>query len=967
MALHDAGTENVNPPSQPRNETNASSVSDSLTAIAATTVPSTLSNSATSEEPKEEGDNLEKQNGEVPCNVPSKSARTRSRSRPGSDDTSDSDEPLEDRILRAPRQRQNMARYTRLMEDRVRALETRVKSFEVDKKPSQSSSVQSTVVKKDPLEQLKLLNSINRVSDTDYKKKGQRHLIDVLVRDNMDVVLDKDHQLDTSGTQKSAGRLLDTAITTPERIRINCGRLLVELDNVTGEETENVFLAPFTFFTTYEQKLRDHVAVLKQKSHGKDVAIDSGNSAIEAVAEIDVNKEMPAKSQQAAQNSGGAVENAETKDPPSAGVESPTSEKAAEAANGAKTTHGSDKIEKEEEEEEVDEDDLLGEDILAVVEDCQVSRQKAAISLKKEGLSWYRACMELRKSMTEEELKRADVAKAELLLQSWTTLIAVMDNDLRPKMELCSKISNKTLKEIAYEDLGYLFKPGDMVLASQDQRLQALAVLATTGGRKLLIESQVKRPNDDEEPESFFHTSGGHSPFVVDCFYYDFDGTNFGAILRSITIPKYEGRTPVNRLAVYPELLSGVANRDLKSILAERGRKYVQLCSLSTIAHRTYTGRTLDDPPEEVDSQVIIDFHMAAIVSSDQRPDKAQWMPTLGMTQPTEPDEREITEAHANCYRQDCGICNNPRTNYVFNHQKFARQQSKQYVTSEEIVNRPFGEVELREHHFMLLPYRVFGFVLRSRKWGKNLLVPYEQPITNNEAGTARLDIDKLCDVTPPEQDNFKKLVLPEGHQDIVQALVETHFKQSSSDGEKPEAQHNVDLVRGKGKGLIVLLHGAPGVGKTSTAECVAEFVHRPLFAMTCGDIGESAGEVEYNLDRCFQLAHKWGCVLLLDEADVFLAKRDRLDLKRNALVSGVIECTNTSGTTANKNSLFESPGVLCWYSLSHHQQSRYFRRRLQISHPPKLVLPRAQTDANPQGMEDEFSSYTREHQTCRI
>ena len=102
-----------------------------------------------------------------------------------------------------------------------------------------------------------------------------------------------------------------------------------------------------------------------------------------------------------------------------------------------------------------------------------------------------------------------------------------------------------------------------------------------------------------------------------------------------------------------------------------------------------------------------------------------------------------------------------------------------------------------------------------------------------------------------------------------------------------------MDLVRGKGKGLIILLHGAPGVGKTSTAECVAEFTRRPLFAMTCGDIGESAGEVEYNLDRCFQLAHKWGCVLLLDEADVFLAKRDRTDLKRNALVSGGSECSN--------------------------------------------------------------------------
>lgn len=33
-------------------------------------------------------------------------------------------------------------------------------------------------------------------------------------------------------------------------------------------------------------------------------------------------------------------------------------------------------------------------------------------------------------------------------------------------------------------------------------------------------------------------------------------------------------------------------------------------------------------------------------------------------------------------------------------------------------------------------------------------------------------------------------------------------------------------------------------------------------------------------------MAHKWDCVLLLDEADIFLSQRSRTDLKRNALVS---------------------------------------------------------------------------------
>ena len=55
---------------------------------------------------------------------------------------------------------------------------------------------------------------------------------------------------------------------------------------------------------------------------------------------------------------------------------------------------------------------------------------------------------------------------------------------------------------------------------------------------------------------------------------------------------------------------------------------------------------------------------------------------------------------------------------------------------------------------------------------------------------------------------------------------------------------------------------------------------------MTCGDIGETAEEVEKNLARTFSLAHRWGCVLLMDEADVFLAKRRKEDLRRNAVVS---------------------------------------------------------------------------------
>lgn len=40
------------------------------------------------------------------------------------------------------------------------------------------------------------------------------------------------------------------------------------------------------------------------------------------------------------------------------------------------------------------------------------------------------------------------------------------------------------------------------------------------------------------------------------------------------------------------------------------------------------------------------------------------------------------------------------------------------------------------------------------------------------------------------------------------------------------------------------------------------------------GDIGYQPEQVERKLEDLFTLANRWGCVLLLDEADVFLAKR---------------------------------------------------------------------------------------------
>lgn len=88
------------------------------------------------------------------------------------------------------------------------------------------------------------------------------------------------------------------------------------------------------------------------------------------------------------------------------------------------------------------------------------------------------------------------------------------------------------------------------------------------------------------------------------------------------------------------------------------------------------------------------------------------------------------------------------------------------------------------------------------------------------------------------------------------------------------------------GEGLIVLLSGPPGTGKTLMAEAVADRSHRPLFYLQAEDLGISAATLGENIKNVFEMATEWNAVILLDEADVFMAERHPHDIARNELVS---------------------------------------------------------------------------------
>lgn len=121
------------------------------------------------------------------------------------------------------------------------------------------------------------------------------------------------------------------------------------------------------------------------------------------------------------------------------------------------------------------------------------------------------------------------------------------------------------------------------------------------------------------------------------------------------------------------------------------------------------------------------------------------------------------------------------------------------------------------------------------------------------------------------KKDLVNKLVLPDSHRDLLDIL--TTDLDAFID----------DIIEGKSAGNIVLAKGIPGVGKTLTAEIYSEVIEKPLYNVRTGTLGITPDSIEENLKVVLQRANRWGCVLLLDEADVFVMARGA-DLTQNAV-----------------------------------------------------------------------------------
>ncbi|KAL9082205.1 MAG: hypothetical protein Q9165_008929, partial [Trypethelium subeluteriae] len=452
------------------------------------------------------------------------------------------------------------------------------------------------------------------------------------------------------------------------------------------------------------------------------------------------------------------------------------------------------------------------------------------------------------------------------LAQQLNLLLSVIQDFIKPTVERV-----KTLQRVTFQELYYLFRPGDTIYVGKGDQPQKLwRVLQVTGGNRLL------RPFDDlnfdeQDAEAKRSKRDNFSPLALECFFLSYDGFRFRRVHARFTIPSFPDSQSVQNLPVIPFEIAKQANFINEEDIRCGAKQYLDCTQPS---HRSYKGKSVEKDPqgrrlkiasddssnrtmisETVEGAVMVDFEKAYQYNP-------AWLPNFEDLEDYKSNPREIESVE------------DKKREVIQDDLTWDMRLKEEFLDKEAWKIEKWEQREVSDDDALTLPDRLPAFVLRSRKWGQKfyLRLGFTRDGGNKEEVLTKIEVKRTAwdDLQLPgdQQDH--------GHKYVIQSLVDKHFSRNM----------HLDLIKEKGRGLIILLHGAPGVGKTSTAECVAEARGKPLLPITCGDLGLEPEQVEARLSLHFELAQSWDCILLLDEADVFLAARSLQDLQRNALVS---------------------------------------------------------------------------------
>ncbi|KAI0491148.1 P-loop containing nucleoside triphosphate hydrolase protein [Xylaria cf. heliscus] len=319
--------------------------------------------------------------------------------------------------------------------------------------------------------------------------------------------------------------------------------------------------------------------------------------------------------------------------------------------------------------------------------------------------------------------------------------------------------------------------------------------------------------------------------YQVKCDRVDWDGSKFGYDVSAHFITPFEGTTPITELECYP-LSYHPEGESVKEKLIARGRKFEMLAGYHYKSYRGPAIQTTRYGPSmiTIDGRIIIDANAHTKANAYLR----LYLKSLDRAQVTVNVQAEGSDDEWSEYSSD-----------------FDSEEAEIYDPMAQ-RRRPLTEEQL-----LLCTPVIRGYALRPKLWLEFFVDSVSEIVFNENA--------------------FDSLVLPEGNKSLILAIAQAQVKRKDIFD---------DVIAGKGRGIIILLSGGPGIGKTLTAESVAEHLRVPLYTMGATDLGTRATEVEEGLTRVLDMVAKWNAVLLLDECDVFLEARGTDNLDRNRIVS---------------------------------------------------------------------------------
>ncbi|KAI2465774.1 putative AAA family ATPase [Annulohypoxylon bovei var. microspora] len=319
----------------------------------------------------------------------------------------------------------------------------------------------------------------------------------------------------------------------------------------------------------------------------------------------------------------------------------------------------------------------------------------------------------------------------------------------------------------------------------------------------------------------------------------DHNGKIFGYRARCFCIFYFQGTKSVEELDVIPASRLSLSE-EMKVRATKRGM-YFREIYLKDYHYAAYKGIAIErHNRRNIDGRIVIDSlayeaHNGSILN-------------LKVLEPRSlrPGLDVSDQKHAHHGRFVCG-----------NASRAGRENPSTSPQSQVPDTQKRGPAELPDDLLYLCSPALRGYSLKTKRWA-TFYVDFIQAIRWNDLA-------------------FDNLVLEGGYKRMITSFVESHVANKEAFD---------DIIEGKGQGIIMLLEGPPGVGKTLTAEAVADKVRQPLYAISAGELGATAGEVEKSLTLVLEVAAKWGAVLLLDEGDVFLEKRSANSLGQNGIVA---------------------------------------------------------------------------------